>query len=112
MQDVRALAVPCYEPGYTLVRKRQTISTNYRKQQEAGQFPANFCRRRVDSPDEAFCSLQRFVIGHNAPCGDGTPTRMACEKFGERPSSCALAAMCAANRSCGKGTEMSSARRS
>lgn len=55
---------------------------------------------------------QRFGGGHNASCGDGTPTRMACEKFGETPSSCALAAMCAADRSCDKGTEMSSAPRS
>jgi hypothetical protein len=46
--DNRALAVPCYEPGYTLVEKLQTISTKYRKQQETGQFPANFLRHYYD----------------------------------------------------------------
>jgi hypothetical protein len=46
--DNRALAVPCYEPGYTLVEKLQTISTKYRKQQETGKFPANFLRHYYD----------------------------------------------------------------
>jgi len=40
--DNRTLAVACYEPGYTLVEKLQTISTKFRKQQETGEFPANF----------------------------------------------------------------------
>jgi hypothetical protein len=31
--DNRAKAVACYDPGYTLVEKLQTISTKYRKQQ-------------------------------------------------------------------------------
>lgn len=68
--------------------------------------------RRHDVAALAVLLAQRFGGGHNAPCGDGTPTRMACEKFGERPSSCALAAMCAADRSCDKETEVSSAPRS
>ena len=46
--DNRALAVACYEPGYTLVEKLQTISTKFRKQQETGEFPANFMRHYYD----------------------------------------------------------------
>jgi hypothetical protein len=46
--DNRALAVPCYDPGYTLVETLQTISTKYRKQDETGQFPANFLRHHYD----------------------------------------------------------------
>jgi hypothetical protein len=53
--DKRALAVPCYEPGYTLVEKLQTISTKYRKQQETGQFPANFLRHYYD----VYCLLDQ-----------------------------------------------------
>jgi hypothetical protein len=53
--DNRALAIPCYEPGYTLVEKLQTISTKYRKQQETGQFPANFLRHYYD----VFCLLDQ-----------------------------------------------------
>ena len=53
--DNRALAVPCYEPGYTLVEKLQTISTKYRKQQETGQFPANFLRHYYD----VYCLLDQ-----------------------------------------------------
>ncbi len=46
--DNRAKAVPCYDSGYTLVEKIQTISTKYRKQQESGEFPANFMRDYYD----------------------------------------------------------------
>jgi hypothetical protein len=46
--DNRAKAVPCYDPGYTLVEKLQTISTKFRKQQETGEFPANFMRHYYD----------------------------------------------------------------
>jgi Nucleotidyl transferase AbiEii toxin, Type IV TA system len=67
--DNRALAAPCYEPGYTLVEKLQTISTKYRKQQETGQFPANFLRhyddvfRLLDQPDvQAFIGSDAYVI--------------------------------------------------
>ena len=34
--DNRAKAVACYDPGYTLVEKLQTISTKFRRQQETG----------------------------------------------------------------------------
>lgn len=46
--DNRALAVPCYDPGHTLVEKLQTISTKFRKQQESGKFPRNFMRHYYD----------------------------------------------------------------
>jgi hypothetical protein len=46
--DNRAKAVSCYDPGYTLVEKLQTISTKFRKQQETGEFPANFMRHYYD----------------------------------------------------------------
>lgn len=56
--DNRALAVPCYEPGYTLVEKLQTISTKYRKQQETGQFPVNFLRHYYD----VYCLLDEPAV--------------------------------------------------
>ena len=46
--DNRAVDVACYHPGYTFVEKLQTISTKYRKQQEQGDFPANFMRHYYD----------------------------------------------------------------
>jgi hypothetical protein len=46
--DNRALAVACYEPGYTLVEKLQTISTKYRRQQAEGSMPQNFLRHYYD----------------------------------------------------------------
>lgn len=52
--DNRAVAVPCYHSGYTLVEKLQTISTKYRQQQETGAFPINFMRHYYD----VFCLLQ------------------------------------------------------
>ena len=48
LTDNRALAVPCYEPGYTFVEKLQTISTKFRMQQESGEMPANFMRHYYD----------------------------------------------------------------
>lgn len=53
LTDNRALDVPCYEPGYTLVEKLQTISTKYRVQQDSGQMPVNFMRHYYD----VFCLL-------------------------------------------------------
>ncbi|MEI9990130.1 MAG: nucleotidyl transferase AbiEii/AbiGii toxin family protein [Rhizomicrobium sp.] len=53
--DNRAMAVACYDPGYTLVEKLQTISTKFRKQQADGAFPANFMRHYYD----VYCLLQR-----------------------------------------------------
>ena len=46
--DNRAKAVACYNPGYTLVEKLQTISTKFRKQQASGEFPVNFMRHYYD----------------------------------------------------------------
>jgi hypothetical protein len=48
LKDNRAQHVCCYEPGYTLVEKLQTISTKFRKQQETGEMPANFMRHYYD----------------------------------------------------------------
>ena len=49
--DNRAIDVPCYDPGYTLVEKLQTISTKFRQQQQDRKFPVNFMRiRRCLSP--------------------------------------------------------------
>lgn len=46
--------VPCYEPGYTLVEKLQTISTKFRKQQTSGEMPRNFLRHYYD----VYCLLE------------------------------------------------------
>jgi hypothetical protein len=46
--DNRALDVPCYHPGYTLVEKLQAISTKFRQQQASGQLPPNFMRHYYD----------------------------------------------------------------
>jgi hypothetical protein len=46
--DNRAKAVACYDPGYTLVEKLQTISTKFRRQQETEAFPADFMRHYYD----------------------------------------------------------------
>jgi len=60
--DNRAIQVPCYEPGYTLVEKLQTISTKYRRQQQTGDMPQNFMRHYYD----VYCllddaSVQAFI---------------------------------------------------
>jgi hypothetical protein len=46
--DNRARAVACYDPGYTLVEKLQTISTKFRKQQKTGELPSDFMRHYYD----------------------------------------------------------------
>ena len=56
--DNRAMAVACYDPGYTLVEKLQTISTKVRKQQADGAFPANFMRHYYD----VYCLLQQSDV--------------------------------------------------
>ncbi len=68
LTDNRALSVPCYEPGYTLVEKLQTISTKYRQQQETGKMPQNFMRHYYDvycllaDPDvQAFIGTQDYM---------------------------------------------------
>lgn len=58
LTDNRALAVACYEPGYTLVEKLQTISTKYRKQQEDGGMPKNFMRHYYD----VYCLLEDETV--------------------------------------------------
>jgi hypothetical protein len=48
LTDNRAMNVPCYEPGYTLVEKLQTISTKFRRHLEDGSMPQNFLRHYYD----------------------------------------------------------------
>lgn len=48
LTDNRAMGVACYEPGYTLVEKLQTISTKFRQQQADGGMPKNFTRHYYD----------------------------------------------------------------
>jgi len=56
--DNRAKRVKCYHPGYTLVEKLQTISTKFRKQQEAGDFSKNFLRHYYD----VYCLLRQSDV--------------------------------------------------
>lgn len=56
--DNRAKRVKCYHPGYTLVEKLQTISTKFRKQQEAEEFSKNFLRHYYD----VYCLLQHSDV--------------------------------------------------
>jgi Nucleotidyl transferase AbiEii toxin, Type IV TA system len=53
--DNRVKAVACYDPGYTLVEKLQTISTKFRTQQAKSEFPVNFMRHYYD----VYCLLKR-----------------------------------------------------
>ncbi len=46
--DNRANGVACYDPGYTLVEKLQTISTKFRLQQESKDRPIDFMRHYYD----------------------------------------------------------------
>jgi hypothetical protein len=48
LTDNRAVDVACYEPGYTLVEKLQTISTKFRRHRETGAMPQNFLRHYYD----------------------------------------------------------------
>lgn len=64
--DNRAKAVACYDPGYTLVEKLQTISTKFRRQQETGTFPVNFMRHYYD----VYSLLQRSEIQPFIGTGD------------------------------------------
>jgi len=62
IEDNRALAVKCYDPGYTFVEKLQTISTKFRQQQDRGSLPQNFMRHYYD----IYCllkdpSVQEFI---------------------------------------------------
>jgi hypothetical protein len=62
--DNRAIGTECYDPAFTFVEKLQTVSTKFRKQQEAGagNFPKNFLRHYYD----IYClldhqSVQEFI---------------------------------------------------
>ena len=48
--DNRAIGIPCYHPGYTLVEKLQTISTKFRGEQgqDNGKPKVNFMRQYYD----------------------------------------------------------------
>jgi hypothetical protein len=46
--DNRAKDVACYDPRYTFVEKLQTVSTKFRRQQEAGDSPVGFMRHYYD----------------------------------------------------------------
>jgi hypothetical protein len=56
--DNRAKGVLCYNSGYTIVEKLQTISTKFRQQQKTGEFPVNFMRHYYD----VFSLLQRSEV--------------------------------------------------
>ncbi len=56
--DNRAVNVPCYALGYTLVEKLQTVSTKFRKQQETGNFAKNFLRHYYD----IYCLLEQAEV--------------------------------------------------
>lgn len=56
--DNRAVDVPCYALGYTLVEKLQTVSTKFRKQQETGNFAKNFLRHYYD----IYCLLEQAEV--------------------------------------------------
>ena len=56
--DNRAVDVPCYALGYTLVEKLQTVSTKYRQQQETGNFAKNFLRHYYD----IYCLLEQAEV--------------------------------------------------
>jgi hypothetical protein len=46
--DNRARGVLCYDPGYTLVEKLQTVTTKYRLQQARDSRPVDFMRHYYD----------------------------------------------------------------
>jgi hypothetical protein len=46
--DNRAIDIACYDPGYTLVEKLQTISTKFRRYRATGDKPQNFLRHYYD----------------------------------------------------------------
>jgi len=73
LTDNRALDVLCYEPGYTLVEKLQTISTKFRRHLEDGSMPQNFLRHYydvyclLDDPSvQAFIGTEAYVAHKNA----------------------------------------------
>jgi len=60
--DNRANDVACYDPGYTLVEKLQTISTKFRQQQQNKEFPVDFMRHYYDVYSLLQCpDVQAFI---------------------------------------------------
>lgn len=73
LTDNRAVDVPCYEPGYTLVEKLQTLSTKFRRQRDTGEMPQNFLRHYYDvyclleDPDvQAFIGSEAYLAHKDA----------------------------------------------
>ena len=58
LTDNRAVDVACYEPGYTLVEKLQTISTKFRRHRETGELPQNYLRHYYD----VYCLLDDVQV--------------------------------------------------
>ncbi len=48
VQDNRAVAVPCYLPGFTLIEKLAAISGKFQQEQEGKLMPVNFIRHYYD----------------------------------------------------------------
>ena len=44
----RAIDVPCYDPGYTLVEKLQAVARKYRQYKDGRALPKNFMRHYYD----------------------------------------------------------------
>ncbi|SKB62370.1 Nucleotidyl transferase AbiEii toxin, Type IV TA system [Parapedobacter luteus] len=53
--DNRAIAIACYDPGYTFVEKLQTIATKFRQEQQSGQERPNLMRQYYD----VYCLLEQ-----------------------------------------------------
>jgi hypothetical protein len=56
--DNRALHVICYDPGYTLVEKLQTIATKFRQEQTEAKTSSNFMRQYYD----VYCLLANSQV--------------------------------------------------
>jgi hypothetical protein len=64
--DNRAKGVACYDPGYTLVEKLQTISTKFRRQQASKEEPVDFMRHYYDVYRLLQCPDVQVFIGTEA----------------------------------------------
>ncbi|MBK7683855.1 MAG: nucleotidyl transferase AbiEii/AbiGii toxin family protein [Bacteroidetes bacterium] len=58
IRDNRAIEVLCYDPGYTLVEKLQTIATKFRLEQETGVERPNLMRQYYD----VYCLLGKKEV--------------------------------------------------
>lgn len=56
--DNRAVDIPCYLPGYTLVEKLQTITTKFRNEQKSGTERPNLMRQYYD----VYCLLNKKEV--------------------------------------------------